>query len=112
MRDQGLPEPGSRLPTSPSGRTPRWVVGEALGLLVQQPGGAATASGVVRHELAHLVGLDHVDDDSQLLHLRTVRASPTMPPATSRAWPASGRGPASPSCGGPAGQRGSGARAA
>ncbi len=25
------------------------------------------------HELAHLVGLDHVDDDSQLLHPETVR---------------------------------------
>jgi hypothetical protein len=32
----------------------------------------ATASGVVLHELAHLVGLDHVDDDSQLLYPETV----------------------------------------
>ena len=72
-RDQGLPEPGSRLPTSPSGRTPQWVVDEARGLPVQQPGGAATASGVVLHELARLVGLDRVDDDAQLLHPRTVR---------------------------------------
>lgn len=34
--------------------------------------GAATASGIVLHELAHLVGLDHVDDASQLLHPETV----------------------------------------
>ncbi|WP_100498022.1 matrixin family metalloprotease [Geodermatophilus chilensis] len=33
----------------------------------------ATASGIVLHELAHLVGLDHVDDDSQLLYPETVR---------------------------------------
>ncbi|SDM83210.1 hypothetical protein SAMN05660642_03374 [Geodermatophilus siccatus] len=43
----------------------------------QFPGIAAdsppTASGVVLHELAHLVGLDHVDDESQLLHPETVR---------------------------------------
>ena len=32
----------------------------------------ATASGIVLHELGHLVGLDHVDDDSQLLHPETV----------------------------------------
>jgi hypothetical protein len=34
--------------------------------------GAATAAGVVLHEFAHLVGLDHVDDESQLLHPETV----------------------------------------
>ncbi len=33
----------------------------------------ATASGFVLHELGHLVDLDRVDDDSQLLHPRTVR---------------------------------------
>lgn len=32
----------------------------------------ATASGIVLHELGHLVGLDHVDDTSQLLHPETV----------------------------------------
>ena len=40
--------------------------------ILEQPGGAATASGVVLHELAHLVGLDHVADESQLLHPETV----------------------------------------
>ncbi|MGR6966675.1 peptidase [Geodermatophilus sp. URMC 61] len=40
--------------------------------ILQRPDGAATASGVVLHELAHLVGLDHVDDESQLLHPETV----------------------------------------
>jgi hypothetical protein len=40
--------------------------------ILAQPGGGATASGVVLHELAHLVGLDHVDDDSQLLYPETV----------------------------------------
>jgi len=35
-------------------------------------GGEATAAGIVLHEFAHLVGLDHVDDETQLLHPETV----------------------------------------
>ena len=40
--------------------------------ILDQRDGEATASGVVLHELAHLVGLDHVDDQSQLLYPQTV----------------------------------------
>ncbi len=34
--------------------------------------GEATAAGIVLHEFAHLVGLAHVEDESQLLHPETV----------------------------------------
>ncbi|SHN88639.1 hypothetical protein SAMN05660350_04625 [Geodermatophilus obscurus] len=40
--------------------------------ILDQRDGEATASGIVLHELAHLVGLAHVDDESQLLHPQTV----------------------------------------
>jgi hypothetical protein len=40
--------------------------------ILEQRDGEATAAGVVLHELAHLVGLDHVDDRSQLLYPETV----------------------------------------
>jgi hypothetical protein len=39
--------------------------------VLDRPGGAAGVRAVVLHELAHLVGLDHVDDETQLLHPRT-----------------------------------------
>lgn len=35
---------------------------------VAHPGGYALARAVVMHELGHLVGLDHVDDPSELMH--------------------------------------------
>jgi Matrixin len=41
--------------------------------ILAQGDGAATASGIVLHELGHLVGLDHVPDESQLLYPETVR---------------------------------------
>ena len=40
--------------------------------ILDQRDGEATASGIVLHELAHLVGLAHVHDESQLLHPQTV----------------------------------------
>jgi hypothetical protein len=40
--------------------------------VLSQQDGEATASGIVLHELGHLVGLDHVADASQLLYPETV----------------------------------------
>ena len=42
-----------------------------IGALDALPGTRATALGVVTHELAHLVGLDHVDDPTQLMYPST-----------------------------------------
>ena len=61
------------------GEGPRVYVTGTVSLDAEQfPGildsrdGEATAAGIVLHEVAHLVGLDHVDDESQLLHPETV----------------------------------------
>jgi hypothetical protein len=42
--------------------------GPQLTELLAAPNGAAYARSVVQHELAHLVGLDHVNDTTQLMH--------------------------------------------
>ena len=39
--------------------------------ILGKPDGAATALGIVLHEMAHLVGLAHVDDDDQLMYSST-----------------------------------------
>lgn len=39
----------------------------ALGTMVYSPGGAATLTAAVKPELAHVVGLDHVPDPTQLM---------------------------------------------
>jgi hypothetical protein len=36
--------------------------------ILDEPGGRRVVSGIVLHELGHLVGLDHVDDDGQLMY--------------------------------------------
>lgn len=41
--------------------------GPALGDLLDEERGAALAESVIRHELGHLVGLDHVDDAGELM---------------------------------------------
>ncbi len=41
---------------------------EDLGSMLEQPDGFARAGAVVAHEFAHLVGLGHVADPSQLMH--------------------------------------------
>jgi hypothetical protein len=42
--------------------------GPDFGRMLSHPKGAAQARGVLLHELAHLLGLAHVDDPSQLMH--------------------------------------------
>ena len=65
---------------------------EDIGALAAVPGTRATALGVVTHELAHLVGLDHVDDPTQLMYPSTERRpAPASAPATSPGSPRSAR---------------------
>lgn len=45
--------------------------GDDIGALAAVPATQATARGIVTHELAHLVGLDHVDDPTQLMYPST-----------------------------------------
>lgn len=58
------------------GSVGRYVSGEValdapqLTRLLQRGGGRHLARAIVMHELGHLVGLDHVDDPSQLMHRR------------------------------------------
>lgn len=67
-------------PQSVAGGQPgsqRYVTGQLvldapqLDAMVAGPAGLARARAVVLHELAHLVGLDHVDDPGQLMHPST-----------------------------------------
>jgi hypothetical protein len=44
---------------------------EDIGELAAAPATRTTALGIVTHELAHLVGLDHVDDPTQLMYPST-----------------------------------------
>lgn len=46
--------------------------GPDLAEILATPGGATVARAIVQHELAHLVGLDHVDDEGQLMYPETV----------------------------------------
>ena len=41
--------------------------------ILTRPGGAKAVPGIVLHEFGHLVGLDHVDDDRQLMYPETRR---------------------------------------
>ena len=42
--------------------------GPDLAALLAEPGGHDRARAVVVHELAHVLGLDHVDDATELMH--------------------------------------------
>lgn len=45
-----------------------YLDGPAVGEMLKARDGTAQAQALLLHELAHVVGLDHVDDDSQLMH--------------------------------------------
>ena len=49
-----------------------------LGELMAAPATRATALGIVTHEFGHLVGLDHVDDPTQLMYPSTTPAVSTF----------------------------------
>ena len=49
-----------------------------LGELMAAPATRATALGIVTHELGHLVGLDHVDDPTQLMYPSTTSSVSTF----------------------------------
>ena len=40
--------------------------------MLQHPGGTAQVRAIIMHELGHVVGLDHVDDPTQLMHADNV----------------------------------------
>jgi hypothetical protein len=68
----GVASPRFIAPTGPGSE--RYVTG-AVGLnrtwfaeALTDPGTAAVARGIVLHELAHLVGLDHVEDPNEVMH--------------------------------------------
>ncbi|WP_312875841.1 matrixin family metalloprotease [Arthrobacter terrae] len=54
-------------------KDPTYVTGQVrlnaaeLGTMARAPGGFGTITAVVKHELAHVVGLDHVPDPTQLM---------------------------------------------
>lgn len=48
--------------------------GPQLQARMARPSGEAVVRGVIEHELGHLVGLDHVDDPTQLMYPRTTAA--------------------------------------
>jgi hypothetical protein len=68
----GAASPHSVAPTGPGSE--RYVTG-VVGLsrpwfaeALADPGSAAVARGIVLHELGHLVGLDHVEDPTEVMH--------------------------------------------
>ncbi|MBC7289829.1 MAG: matrixin family metalloprotease [Actinotalea sp.] len=65
---------GSAAVPGPTGQG-RWLAagrvvldGPDLAAMVERPGGAEQARAIVVHELAHVLGLDHVDDTAELMH--------------------------------------------
>jgi hypothetical protein len=80
----------------PDGRGPRLVTGtvvlDRLGAsgLPLDSGGALT---VLLHELGHLVGLGHVEDEDDIMHATSGRHTPEYTPGARRGLHALGSGP-------------------
>ena len=49
-----------------------------IAAMLAEPGGQDSAYGVITHELGHVVGLDHVDDPTQLMNPRASAAVSTF----------------------------------
>ncbi|MCF6743419.1 matrixin family metalloprotease [Blastococcus sp. KM273128] len=64
--------------------------------LLGRPGGAAALRSVVLHELGHLVGLAHVDDDRELMYPEARPAVPDLADGDRTGLSALGRGPCVP----------------
>ncbi|MGY1848095.1 matrixin family metalloprotease [Blastococcus sp. SYSU DS1021] len=64
--------------------------------LLAEPGGAAAVRSVVLHELGHLVGLSHVDDDRELMYPEARRAVAEFADGDRTGLAALGRGPCVP----------------
>jgi hypothetical protein len=60
--------------------------------LLRDPGGAAVARAITMHELGHLVGLDHVDDERELMYAHN-RGQLDFGPGDRTGLAALGRGP-------------------
>lgn len=67
-----------------------------LAPLVESPNGTAVAIGVVTHELAHVVGLGHVDDPTQLMYPSTNLAVTAFSAGDRAGLAALGRGACAP----------------
>ncbi|MCF6509938.1 matrixin family metalloprotease [Blastococcus sp. MG754426] len=64
--------------------------------LLSRPGGAAALRSVVLHELGHLVGLAHVDDDRELMYPEARPTVPDLADGDRAGLSALGRGPCVP----------------
>ncbi|SEL24501.1 Predicted Zn-dependent protease [Blastococcus sp. DSM 46786] len=64
--------------------------------LLAEPGGATALRSVLLHELGHLVGLSHVDDDRELMYPEARRAVPDFADGDRTGLTALGQGPCVP----------------
>lgn len=69
---------------------------QIAGILDYSPNGRAEAVAVVKHEAAHLVGLDHVDDPSEIMNPRGSALVTDFGPGDLRGLNQLGRGPCVP----------------
>ncbi|WP_062076445.1 hypothetical protein [Demequina globuliformis] len=65
---------------------------EDLADLLEEPGGLERAESIIRHELAHVVGLGHVDDPTELMHTENMAAA-SWGPGDRYALAVAGAGP-------------------
>jgi hypothetical protein len=67
-----------------------------LAEILNRPGGREIVLAILQHELAHLVGLDHVNDSSQLMHPQTSPGVPDFAAGDRTGLSILGRGPCVP----------------